>query len=669
MKTTGKQMSPKPAPKPVVECVDSPFWNRYKYVFLAAIVVVTAALYFPSSLENNFTRYWDDETIVVQNEDIRSLSWEHLGNMFTRSYYDMYCPVKILSHTLDYQLFELNPAGYHLTSLLYHLINILLLFTLIRVMLKSTPAALLAALAYALHPTAVETVSWVTGRGDLLYALFAFPALTYYVKYLTQGRKRKYFLFTFLFFVLSGLSKPTAMTLPVTLFVFDWYYKRKVFSKEVILEKVPFLAISVVLGILSIALRGSGAPEISGFLEFFKSYKGYLFITYPLAFYMVKFVFPLPLSFIYPHVSYYFYNRLMLPALVWLSPFILLAALIVIFKAKTMRRPLVFGGLFYFTTIFSTLQIIPIVAVSAHDRYFYVPIFGFLFFTAWLYTYFKQENRMKALRIYVTAILAVSAAFAYISFDRAKIWKSTVTLFEDVIKKQPRFIEGYDKMSEHYFIVAYNRSAAGDYENAAGDFRNAIAWAKVTLKKRDNYPGEYLRLVKCHLALNEPDSAMIYAPYAVKSAGNMQQMLEACGLKGYLDMRAGRYADAVADYDMLLKYNPNAVNDLFQRAVAKMSMQQYEPALADFGRVLQLQPNEANAHVNVGRIYANMNRVELAMEHINRALQINPEHPDAYFMRGTFYFQMGQRAAAKADFNKANSLGYPEAAAWLDRLK
>ena len=218
-------------------------------------MAVTAALYFPSSLENNFTRYWDDESIVVQNEDIRGLSWEHLGNMFTRSYYDMYCPVKILSHTLDYYLFELDPAGYHLMSLLYHLINILLLFTLIHVMLRSTPAALLAALlaalVYALHPMAVETVSWVTGRGDLLYALFAFPALIYYVKYLTQGRKRKYFLFTFLFFVLSGLSKPTAMTLPVTLFVFDWYYKRKIFSQKVILEKVPFLVISVVLGFVS----------------------------------------------------------------------------------------------------------------------------------------------------------------------------------------------------------------------------------------------------------------------------------------------------------------------------------------------------------------------------------------------------------------------------------
>jgi Flp pilus assembly protein TadD len=670
MKTIKKQTPPKSSPKPAAEVVDAPFWIRYKYVFLAGILALTAALYFPSSLENGFTRYWDDENIVVQNEDIHGLTLEHLQHMFTRSYYDMYCPVKIMSHTLDYQLFELNPAGYHMMSLLYHLINILLLFTLIRVMLKSVPAALLVALVYALHPTAVETVSWTTGRGDLLYALFAFPALIYYVKYLTQGGKRKYFLLTFLFFVLSGLSKPTAMTLPVTLFVFDWYYKRKIFSKQVILEKVPFLAISIVLGVLSIALRGSGAPEISGFLEFFKSYRGYLFITYPLAFYLVKFLFPLPLSFIYPHVSYYFYNHLMLPPMVWLSPFILLAVLIVIIKAKPMRRQLVFGGLFYFTTIFSTLQIIPIVAVSAHDRYFYVPIFGVLFFVAWLYIYFKQKHNTKALRIYVTAALALSVAFAYISFDRTKIWKSTVTLFEDVMKKQPRFIEGFDKMSEHYFIGAQHSQAQdGETPHSTEGYRNAIKWAKVTLKKRDNYPGEYLRLVKCHMALNEHDSAMIYAPYAVKSAGGLPQMLEAYSIKGYLDLRAGRYADAVADYDALLQYNPNSVGDLFQRAVAKMSLRQYEPALADFGRVLQLQPDEANAHVNVARIYTDMNRLSLAMEHANKALQINPGHPDAYFMRGILYFHSGQRAAACADFQKAHSLGQSEAATWLQQCR
>jgi tetratricopeptide (TPR) repeat protein len=427
------------------------------------------------------------------------------------------------------------------------------------------------------------------------------------------------------------------MTLPVTLFVFDWYYKRKVFSKAVILEKIPFFAISVVLGILSIKLRGSGAPEISGFLEFFKSYRGYLFVTYPLAFYLVKFVCPLPLSFIYPHVSYYFYNKLMLPPFVWLSPFILLAVLIVIFKAKPMRRQLVFGGLFYFTTIFSTLQIIPIVAVSAHDRYFYVPIFGLLFFVAWLYTYFKQKQKTKALRIYVTALLAVSVAFAYISFDRTKIWKSTITLFDDVIKKQPRFIEGYDKLSEHYFIKAEVQRQARENtadtlpEHYINDYRNAIAWAKVTLAKRPNYPGEHLRLVKCHMALNEPDSAMLYAPYAVKNVNSMPQMFEAYSLKGYLDLRAGRYADALADY----------------------------------AKVLQLQPNEVNAHVNVSRIYADMNRVDLAMEYVNKALQLDPEHPDACFLRGVLYLRIGQRVAACTDLNKAHNLGVPAAAELL----
>jgi tetratricopeptide (TPR) repeat protein len=631
--TTKKHPLPKPAAKPLADTADSLSWQRYKYVFLALILALAALLYFPSALKNGFTRYWDDEVIIVQNEDIRELSWEHVQHMFTQSYYDMYCPVKILSHTLDYQICRLlpapdttdtlnpavefqlpglNPAGYHLMSLLYHLVNVVLLFLLIGMMLKSSPAALAAALIYAVHPTAVETVSWVTGRGDLLYALFAFPALMCYVKYITRGQRTKHFLFAFLFFILSILSKPTAMTLPLTLLAFDWYYRRKIFSMNVLAEKIPFIIISVSLGILSIQLRSAGAMSVSEFFGYFESFKGVLFITYPLAFYMVKFLFPLPLSFIYPHVYYYFENNITLPPLVWLSPLILLAALILIYKAKKMRRQLLFAGLLYFTTIFSTLQIIPIVAVSAHDRYFYVPIVGFLFFTAWLYVYFKQNNKRTAIKIYAVAVVVIAAAFAGISFDRTKIWKSTVTMFEDVVKKHPRFVEGYDKLSEHYAI--------------GHDYRNAAHWAKQTLKVRKTNTGTAVRLVKCYIALNELDSAALYAPEMVKGAKNEQQFIEAYKIKAHIDMKTERYADAIADYDILLKQIPDSVKDLYQRAVAKMHLQRYEAALADISRVLQFDANQ-----------------------------------DVYFMRGIILIQMGRRAAACADLHKAESLGHLEA--------
>jgi tetratricopeptide (TPR) repeat protein len=405
------------------------------------------------------------------------------------------------------------------------------------------------------------------------------------------------------------------------------------------------------MGILSIKLRSYGAPEISGFLEFFKSYRGYLFITYPTAFYIIKFIFPLPLSFIYPHVSYYFYNNLMLPVLVWSSPFILLAVLIIIWKAKNMRRPLIFTGLFYFSTIFSTLQIIPVVSISAHDRYFYVPILGFVFFVAWLYVYFKQKNRSKAIMFYFTAILAFSLSFAVISFNRTKIWKSTITLFEDVIKKQPRFIEGYDKLAEHYEIIQ--------------DHRNAITWSKQVIKKRDNHPGTYVRLLKMHMALNELDSAMMYAPYAVNNATTEQQLVEVYSIKGYLDMIYKRYTDAIADYDIILRYDPNSAHSFAQRATAKMSLRQYEPALSDFARYLQLQPGDAEVYVNMARIYIDTNRSTLAIESLNNALQLNPEHPDAYLMRGYTLLQTGQRAAACADFNRAKDLGNTTALEWI----
>lgn len=651
-KKTVSASNAKPANTQRIKSEDHSFFQRYSYYFLAAILLITAAIYIPSSLENDFTRYWDDENIVVQNPDIREISGETLTNMFTKSYYDMYCPVKILSHTLDYQLFGLDPAGYHIMSLLYHLINILLVFWLIYLMLGSSPAALAAALIYALHPLAVETVSWVTGRGDLLYALFAFLSLINYVKYITKGEKKKYLVYTFIFFVLSGLSKPTAMTLPVTLFVFDWYYRRKIFTWNTIVEKIPFIAISILLGILSIKLRGHGVSELSGFMDFFKSYKGWLFITYPLAFYIIKFIFPLPLSFIYPHVAYYFYNHLVLPVMVWISPLVLIAVLLIVMKAKSMRRPLLFALLFYFTTIFSTLQIVPLNSVSAHDRYFYVPIVGFIFFVAWLYTYFKQKNNLKAIRMYFAVIVIFALSFASISFDRTSVWKSTITLFKDVIKKQPQYVEGYDQLAEQYELL--------------GDYRNALLWTQKTVEARSSFHGVYVRMVRLYISLNEPDSAMLYMPQAIQSATTVYLQDWVYSIKGYLDMQAGRYTDAITDYDILLQISPDSQAYLFQRASAKMAIQQFDAALADFGRYLQMQPDDPAAYINIGRIYADINQLQMSMDNINKAIQLDPNNKDAYFIRGYLFLQMDQRMSACADISKANELGHPMAAEWLE---
>ena len=596
---------PAAAERKLIELPDTGFFRTYRYYILGAILLLTAAIYYPSSLENDFTRYWDDETIVVKNPDIQSFSGEHIKNMFTKSYYDMYCPVKILSHALDYQLFELDPAGYHLMSLFYHLINVILIFILLYLLVGNSFASLAAALLYAVHPMSVETVSWVTGRGDLLYALFGFPALIFYIQYIKKGLKIKYLVYAFLFFILSGLSKPTAMALPITLLAFDWYYRRKIFTQRVIIEKIPFIAISIILGILSIELRGSGAPDVAGFMEFFKSFKGYLFITFPLAFYVVKFVFPLPLCFIYPHVSYYFYHNHALPFLVWSSPLILLAICFIIWKAKPIRRQLIFAGLFYGTTIFPVMQIIPIVAISAHDRYIYFPMVAFLFIVAYLYVYLQRKHlqstmvqqptvskKMNKISIYfLVIILFFATSFSFISYNRTKVWKDTITLFEDVIKQNPFFVEGYDKMAEHYEI---NREIPDSIK-----WPNMVKWSSRTLeacrkyRNGEPYPGVYLRLVKAYYSMGKLDSAMIFAPYAVQYNIHAVKQAESYEYKGFLDMHFGKFKDALTDYDEVLKIWPNHANAYYMRGFALLNLGDRGAACASFSKAVSLGDTRA----------------------------------------------------------------------------
>ena len=123
---------------------------------------------------------------------------------------------------LDYQIFGLNPSGYHLINLLFHVLNTLLLFLILRRMTKTLwPSAFVAAL-FAIHPLHVESVAWITERKDVLSTFFWMLTLGAYSYYVEHPGLRRYFL-VFLFFVLGLMAKPMLVTLPFVLLLLDYW--------------------------------------------------------------------------------------------------------------------------------------------------------------------------------------------------------------------------------------------------------------------------------------------------------------------------------------------------------------------------------------------------------------------------------------------------------------
>jgi 4-amino-4-deoxy-L-arabinose transferase-like glycosyltransferase len=192
-------------------------------------------------LRNSFTN-WDDEYYVIQNALLRGPDW---AGIFSKPVVSNYHPITIATLAFNYSMTQLDPSSYLITNLLLHLINTALVFYFIWLISgKKIWVAAFSAIVFGIHPMHVESVAWVSERKDVLYTLFFLLSLIQYWGFLGGG-KNKNLIYCFLFFALSILSKPAAIILPFVLLTLDYWYGRK-FRQRVLLEKIPFLIVSIV---------------------------------------------------------------------------------------------------------------------------------------------------------------------------------------------------------------------------------------------------------------------------------------------------------------------------------------------------------------------------------------------------------------------------------------
>ena len=165
---------------------------------------------------------WDDNVYVLNNPWIRAWSIENLAHIFTKPYYANFLPLHLVSYMVDYRLWGLNPTGYHLQSIVLHALNAALAMVVVKRMLGSSALAFLAALLFAVHPSHVEAVAWISIRKDLLSTLFALLTLYFYLRASSAGSIRwPTYAASVACFALGLLSKVSIVTLPLFLLLLD----------------------------------------------------------------------------------------------------------------------------------------------------------------------------------------------------------------------------------------------------------------------------------------------------------------------------------------------------------------------------------------------------------------------------------------------------------------
>lgn len=511
--------------------------KNHKIILSLCLILVIPAISFFPCLKNDFLN-WDDPQYVTENKMIMQWSWRNIETIFDSIYMGHYHPLTLLSYALEYRFLKLNPFAYHLTNLILHLMNGLLVFWLIWMLKGGVLTSLVVSLFFGIHPLHVESVAWISERKDLLCSFFFLGSLIVYLTYLKTRGRRFYFLSLFLF-LLSLLSKSMAVTLPLVLVLCDYRLNRK-FDRKSLIEKIPFLVMAFIFVIIaSFALRSSGMVDPKSSLSFFKN----IFImSEVLTSYFSKLILPIRLSCIYPSIKGI--------GGVWSYVYLttIIGFLIAGILLGRYNKIITFGTLFFFITILPTL---PVKIIA--DRYIYIPSIGIFFIAAegfyWLYR--SQLEPIKIVKpILAILLIGILGTFSFLTWERCQVWRDNISLWNDVLKNYPNIPVAYNNRGEAYL-------RRGDYDKAIFDYDQA-------LRINPNYNKAY----------NLYDN------------------------RGSAYLMKGDYERAIADYDQALRIRPNDANSHHNRGTAYLYKGDPEKAISDFNKALEINPGYAETYFN-----------------------------------------------------------------------
>ncbi|HUI07705.1 MAG TPA: tetratricopeptide repeat protein [Verrucomicrobiae bacterium] len=492
--------------------------GRYLGALLIALLAVAAHL---PGLQGDFVR-WDDDTHVTQNVVIRAINPHNLLVMFTQPIAKLYCPITWLSYAVDYQIWGRNPLGYHLTNLLLHVANTLLVLAIVYRLFASAPspqssgtspeqqkvrvsawaAGLLAAAVFGVHPLRVESVAWITERKDVLFAFFFLLATETYRRWVKGGRRSAYWACLILF-ILSGLSKSAAVTFPLVALLLDRYWAKRIVWRD----KIPFFMVSFIVGATTVMAQVSGPRDAVAGTDLVPVWVRLGLVGYCALFYVRKFLWPFHLCAVYP--AWHEMNWTPLRSMGFLIAFGVVTLTI---WAVRRRIPILWPcWLFYLCTLSPTIGLLPVGMQVVADRFSYLPLIGLAIPTACGMTSLLSAAQSKP-RI-ISSCLSVGIALllsflTLLSVHRTLIWANTETLFQSVLQEHPRCWIAYVKLgswyrrTQHYDkAVAYGRRAIEIWPAGLLGIKN-LAWSL----QQAGQPHEAIRVLRPAVERGEDDS-------------------------------------------------------------------------------------------------------------------------------------------------------------------
>lgn len=542
------------------------------------VAAVSIAIY-SNTLKNGFV--YDDKGTIVSNAGITKLN--NLNKLLNTEYFAIsgemsYRPIVTLTYMFDYALFGYKPWGFHLTNILLHAINGVLLYIFLSLLIEPkniTPSLLnpplLISILFATNPILTEAVNAVSFREDLLVFLFYMTTLNLYLKLRSKPIMSVKILYSFscLSYSLALLSKEMAVTLPLLLYCYELTYKDR--KSRSLVHVLGYVAITILYAYLRFVLLFNDAENS---IERWEINLRILTLPWNLLNYLKITLFPTSLS------AYHTIN----PIKSYLSTQIIYPIGVVVllmagFWLRKINKNIAYGFFFFIITLLPVYNIIPI-GVYFAERYLYLPTVGISIVAGILLSsFFKPKHRFTfkyfcALIIFFLVVIINSLSVVI----RNTVWQNDFYLWSDVLRNSP------DSSFTHNNIgLAYAES---------GRFDEAISHLQKALQLKPNYLDVHTNL-------------------------------------GYLYSKQDRLEEAVQEYNYVLANNPSDPVTRNNLAVVYRKQKKNDNAIQELKTAIILDPDDPISHFNMGLIYADQGQYDKAISEYETSLKLRSDYIEA----------------------------------------
>jgi tetratricopeptide (TPR) repeat protein len=641
----------------------------------AAILLLTVLAYVPAV---NLDFIWDDDFYVTENQTLRDL--DGLGRIWAEpGATPQYYPLVHTTFWIEYQLWQLKPAGYHVVNVLFHAATAVLWWRLL--MMLGIPGAWLAAALFAVHPVHVESVAWITERKNVLSGALYVAAAIAYVRFSGirddrdwSDRPWRWYAVAFLAFAGALLSKTVTATLPAALVMVLWWQRRRLPWRDLACL-VPFLIVGAAAGLHTAHLErefvGAKGPEWD-----FSFADRWLIAGRAFWFYAWKVVWPQRLVFFYPRwiIDDSDPRQYLYPVLA-----VGLMAALAIAGWRTRRWGPLVAVLFFAGTLFPALgflNVFPFIYSFVADHFQYLASMGVIALVAGAAAAFFAMGNRTAQRIAMAAAVIIIAGFIGRTWrhlpafeDEMTLWYYTIAGNDrawmahnnlgNFLDRQGRHVEGLRHLQEAiginpgndrpYYnmgtILAHrgaHRAAAGYFTRAWEMHRRAktannLAVSLMHIGGHDDQAIELLRyvtqnmpdqsaphhnLAKLLINRDMPEEALVHLRQARKHSPNDAG---AAAAEGLALEKLGRWTEAVKAYSDAVRLGPSDAGARVKLGIATARVGRTTDAMHHLRRAIELDPKNAGAHANLAVVLEQSGDLAGAVTHLRQAIAIDPQ--------------------------------------------